>query len=46
VDIVYRRVEPDDPDGLVTFLTGDTWPFHGSPVVTADMARQWIAAGR
>jgi RimJ/RimL family protein N-acetyltransferase len=46
VDIAYRRVEPDDPDGLAAFLTGDTWPFHGSPVVTADVARQWIADGR
>jgi RimJ/RimL family protein N-acetyltransferase len=46
VDINYRRVEPDDTGLLVAFLTGDTWPFHGSPVVTADRARQWIAAGR
>jgi RimJ/RimL family protein N-acetyltransferase len=46
VDITYRRVEPDDADALVSFLTGDTWPFHGSPVVTADQARRWIAAGR
>jgi RimJ/RimL family protein N-acetyltransferase len=46
VDITYRRVEADDPDRLVVFLTGDTWPFHGSPIVTADLARRWIAAGR
>jgi len=46
VDITYRRVEPDDCDRLVVFLTGDTWPFHGSSVVTADKARRWIAAGR
>jgi RimJ/RimL family protein N-acetyltransferase len=46
VDISYRQVEPDDADSLVAFLTGDTWPFHGSPVVTADQARRWVAAGR
>jgi RimJ/RimL family protein N-acetyltransferase len=46
VDIAYRPVAPDDAESLVTFLTGDTWPFHGSPVVTADQARQWVAAGR
>jgi RimJ/RimL family protein N-acetyltransferase len=46
VDVTYQRVEPDHADSLVAFLTGDTWPFHGSPVVTADQARQWIAAGR
>jgi GNAT superfamily N-acetyltransferase len=46
VDITYRRVEPDDADRLVVFLTGDQWPFHGSPVVTADVARRWVAAGR
>jgi RimJ/RimL family protein N-acetyltransferase len=46
VDITYRRVEPGEADRLVAFLTGDTWPFHGFPLVTADLARQWIAAGR
>ena len=46
MDITYRPVGPDDADSLVAFLTGDTWPFHGSPVVTADKARGWIAAGR
>jgi RimJ/RimL family protein N-acetyltransferase len=46
VDIIYRFVEPDDADRLVAFLTGDTWPFHGSPVVTADKATGWIEAGR
>jgi RimJ/RimL family protein N-acetyltransferase len=46
VEITYQRVEPDDADRLVDFLTGDTWPFHGSPVVTPDQARRWIAAGR
>ena len=47
MNITYRRVEPDDDaDRLVAFLTGDPWPFHGSPAVTADQARQWIAAGR
>jgi hypothetical protein len=43
VDITYRRVEPDDADRLVAFLTGDTWPFHRYPVVTEDLARRWIA---
>jgi RimJ/RimL family protein N-acetyltransferase len=46
VDITYRRVGPDDAGSLVAFLTADTWPFHGSSVVTADMARRWIADGR
>jgi RimJ/RimL family protein N-acetyltransferase len=46
VDITYRLVEPNDADRLVAFLTGDTWPFHGSPVVSADLAQRWIAAGR
>jgi RimJ/RimL family protein N-acetyltransferase len=46
VDITYRRVKADDCDRLVVFLTGDTWPFHGSPVVTAEKAQGWIAAGR
>jgi RimJ/RimL family protein N-acetyltransferase len=46
VEIAYRPVETEDADRLVAFLTGDTWPFHGSPVVTTDVARQWIAAGR
>ncbi len=46
MNITYRRVEPGDADRLVVFLTGDTWPFHGSPVVTAEKARQWIATGR
>lgn len=46
MDIAYRRVEPDDADSLVAFLTGDTWPFHGSPAVSADLARRWIEAGR
>jgi RimJ/RimL family protein N-acetyltransferase len=46
VDLTYRRVEPGHAGRLTAFLTGDTWPFHGSPLVTADQARQWIAAGR
>jgi RimJ/RimL family protein N-acetyltransferase len=46
VDITYRPVDPDDTASLVAFLTGDRWPFHGSPVVTADKARRWIADGR
>ena len=46
METIYRRIEPDDADGLVIFLTGERWPFHGSPVVTADQARRWIAAGR
>jgi RimJ/RimL family protein N-acetyltransferase len=46
VDLTYRRVGPDHAEDLATFLTGDTWPFHGAPVVTADQARRWIAAGR
>jgi RimJ/RimL family protein N-acetyltransferase len=46
MDVSYCRVTPADADRLVAFLTGDTWPFHGSPVVSADQARGWIAAGR
>jgi RimJ/RimL family protein N-acetyltransferase len=46
VEIAYRPVEPADADTLVAFLTGDRWPFHGSPVLTADQARRWVAAGR
>jgi len=46
VSIAYLPVEPDDPGRLVAFLTGDTWPFHGSPTVSAELAQRWIAAGR
>ncbi|KOU65916.1 GCN5 family acetyltransferase [Streptomyces sp. XY413] len=31
---------------MVAFLTADTWPFHGTAVVDADQARQWVADGR
>ncbi|ARE76152.1 MULTISPECIES: GNAT family N-acetyltransferase [unclassified Streptomyces] len=46
MDIAYRRYAPSEADDLVAFLTGDTWPFHGSPVVAPDRARQWAADGR
>ncbi|WP_405787489.1 GNAT family N-acetyltransferase [Streptomyces sp. NBC_01367] len=46
MDLTYRRYADADADDLVAFLTGDTWPFHGSPVVDAERARQWAAEGR
>ncbi|WP_329101222.1 hypothetical protein [Streptomyces sp. NBC_01439] len=46
MDLTYRRYADADADALVAFLTGDTWPFHGSPGVDAEQARQWAAQGR
>ncbi|MFI5545390.1 GNAT family N-acetyltransferase [Streptomyces sp. NPDC051815] len=46
MDLTYRAYTPADAADLVAFLTTDTWPFHGSPLVDPDRARQWIAEGR
>ncbi|MFE9479735.1 GNAT family N-acetyltransferase [Streptomyces spororaveus] len=46
MDLTYRRYADADADDLVAFLTGDTWPFHGSAVVDPEEARRWAAQGR
>ncbi|MGV9250605.1 GNAT family N-acetyltransferase [Streptomyces sp. NPDC003697] len=42
MEITYGRFESADAAELVGFLTGDTWPFHGSDVVDQAEARQWV----
>ncbi|MFD3515834.1 GNAT family N-acetyltransferase [Streptomyces sp. NPDC058657] len=40
----YRRfAAPADTDALVGFLTGETWPFHSTPVLDADSVRRRCA---
>ncbi|MFI1714932.1 GNAT family N-acetyltransferase [Streptomyces sp. NPDC053513] len=46
MEITYERFESTDAEELVGFLSGDTWPFHGSDVVDRDEVRQWIREGR
>jgi hypothetical protein len=45
VEITYERFESTDAEELVGFLSGDTWPFHGSDVVDQAEAWQWIGEG-
>ncbi|MEU3317005.1 GNAT family protein [Streptomyces sp. NPDC048387] len=45
MEITYERFAPTDAEELVGFLSGDTWPFHGSEVVGQDQVRQWIGEG-
>jgi RimJ/RimL family protein N-acetyltransferase len=46
VEITYERFKSTDAEELVGFLSGDTWPFHGSDVVGQAEVRQWIGEGR
>jgi RimJ/RimL family protein N-acetyltransferase len=34
---------PDDTELLVSWLTTDTWPFHGSPTLTEEKVREMLA---
>ncbi|MFI5675117.1 GNAT family N-acetyltransferase [Streptomyces cellulosae] len=47
MDIAFRRLRPSsDPEPLIRFLTGESWPFHSVSEVDRETARQWIADGR
>ncbi|MEU3224275.1 GNAT family protein [Streptomyces sp. NPDC006976] len=45
MEITYERFEPADAEELVGFLSGDTWPFHGSDVVDPADARKSVTEG-
>jgi hypothetical protein len=46
VEITYERLRVTDAEELVDFLSGDTWPFHGSTVVDEAEVRGGITEGR
>ncbi|WP_445528193.1 GNAT family N-acetyltransferase [Streptomyces cyslabdanicus] len=46
MDITYERFRSTNAEELVDFLSGDTWPFHGSNVVSQAEVREGIREGR
>ncbi|MEU3405202.1 GNAT family N-acetyltransferase [Streptomyces sp. NPDC006670] len=46
MEITFEPFEPGQAQQLVEFLSGDTWPFHGTAVVDPAQARRWIEEGR
>jgi len=41
----FRRLSPDDLPTLITFLTTETWPFHGIPNLSAEQVQGQAASG-
>ena len=45
--IALRELDPDfDVDALIDFLTGNEFPFHVRPRLTADEVRELVVSGR
>ena len=45
--ITFTEVDPAvDVEALVTFLASNVFPFHRSPLMTLEQARQIVLSGR